>query len=495
MYVIDPLDRRRGPFDLGPNFQYHEWRQSPFHREALLCATCHDVSNPVFKRVGGPVPAPSDTYVVADTSGQHGLDQPHPTHDKYEEFPVERTYSEWANSAFAAGPIEMGGRYGGNRTAVSTCQHCHMPTITGTACMPGLGGATRTDLPQHDFSGAATWVLDAILQLDQSGELYEPYEGSGLTPADVDAAKTRNKTMLRAASDMEVTVGGDRINVRIINQTGHKLPTGYPEGRRMWINVQFYDAADVLVAERGAYDPVTGALTTSDTEVYEAKLGLDETMAAITGLPPGESFHFALNNRWIKDNRIPPRGFDNAAFAAAQAAPVACYYPNGQYWDDVQYTVPCNAVRTKVTLLYQATSKEYAEFLRDTAANGTGLIMYNLWVANGKSPPVDMDVVELDLGDCNNNGVFDGCDLAGGVLHDVNGDNYPDECVLHGDVNCDGSVNFFDIDPFLLALFDPSGYQVAFPGCPLANADCNSDSGVNFFDIDPFLTCLFSGCP
>ncbi len=62
-----------------------------------------------------------------------------------------------------------------------------------------------------------------------------------------------------------------------------------------------------------------------------------------------------------------------------------------------------------------------------------------------------------------------------------------------GDANCDGSVDFFDIDPFLLALFDPSAYAAAHPGCD--NGDVNRDGNVDFFDIDPFLACLFGGCP
>jgi PKD repeat protein len=64
-----------------------------------------------------------------------------------------------------------------------------------------------------------------------------------------------------------------------------------------------------------------------------------------------------------------------------------------------------------------------------------------------------------------------------------------------GDLNCDGAIDFFDIDPFLLALFDPAGYALAHPACTAALADLNADNLVNFFDIDPFLVCLFSGCP
>ncbi|MEW6250819.1 MAG: hypothetical protein AB1716_09235, partial [Planctomycetota bacterium] len=34
---------------------------------------------------------------------------------------------------------------------------------------------------------------------------------------------------------------------------------------------------------------------------------------------------------------------------------------------------------------------------------------------------------------------------------------------LRGDLNCDGAVNFDDINPFVLALSDPAGYAVAYP--------------------------------
>jgi Xaa-Pro aminopeptidase len=49
--------------------------------------------------------------------------------------------------------------------------------------------------------------------------------------------------------------------------------------------------------------------------VYEIKQGLTPELAAALGKDPGESFHFVLNNTTVKDNRIPPRGFTNAAYA------------------------------------------------------------------------------------------------------------------------------------------------------------------------------------
>lgn len=62
---------------------------------------------------------------------------------------------------------------------------------------------------------------------------------------------------------------------------------------------------------------------------------------------------------------------------------------------------------------------------------------------------------------------------------------------LLGDMNCDCRVNFFDIDLFVLALFDPDAFASQADGCPISNADINGDGRVNFFDIDPFVAVLF----
>lgn len=59
-----------------------------------------------------------------------------------------------------------------------------------------------------------------------------------------------------------------------------------------------------------------------------------------------------------------------------------------------------------------------------------------------------------------------------------------------GDLNCDGAVDSFDIDPFVLAVSDPAAYQVAYPECDVMLADCNGDGLVDAFDIDPFVDLL-----
>lgn len=59
-----------------------------------------------------------------------------------------------------------------------------------------------------------------------------------------------------------------------------------------------------------------------------------------------------------------------------------------------------------------------------------------------------------------------------------------------GDMNCDGALNNFDIDPFVLALTDPENYAAQFPDCNILNGDINNDGLINNFDIDPFVQWL-----
>jgi hypothetical protein len=61
-----------------------------------------------------------------------------------------------------------------------------------------------------------------------------------------------------------------------------------------------------------------------------------------------------------------------------------------------------------------------------------------------------------------------------------------------GDLNCDGAVNAFDIDPFVLALTAPGVWEEMFagPDCEIMRADINQDGQINAFDIDPFVLLL-----
>jgi hypothetical protein len=388
MYVIDPTGGRRGPFPDATSG--HPILVSPFHREAALCGTCHDVSNPAFEKDGEGNYVPN-TFDLMASPHQLG--------------PVERTYSEWFYSEYNTPQGVFAPQFGGNLDFVSTCQDCHMRDVTGEGA--GFGSPpTRPDLPLHDMTGGSTW-LPGLLGTMFPGEVDE---------AALEAGIVRARYMLQNAADLDLAQDEDELVVTVTNNGGHKLPTGYPEGRRVWINVKFFDDQAALISESAAYDFGTGELGHDpEAKIYHIEPGLDELTAPIVGVDPGPSFHFVLNNKVFLDNRIPPRGFTNAAYDSFGGGHVGYSYADGQYWDDTYYSIPPGATSAEVTLYYQSTSKEFIEFLRDeNFTNSKGQELYDLWNNNGKCPPEVMqtDTIALTPGEtCP--GDIDGDDAVG----------------------------------------------------------------------------------
>jgi hypothetical protein len=370
-FVNDPSPMRRGPYN--DAVASHATLESPFHRESNLCGNCHDVSNPVYD--AGATPG---DYVL------NAFDTPHVDGDLRNMFPIERTFSEWTMSAYANGGV-YAPQFAGNKPdgIVSTCQDCHMRDVSGAGCSEP-GAPNRTDLPLHDFTGGNYFIPD-ILPAMYPGEVDSLILASG---------KQRVISMLQKAATMALApgqVGGrPKVTVTITNESGHKLPSGYPEGRRFWINVKAYDIDNNLVYESGVYDAASGVLfKDADIKIYEIKPGLSPAVAAAIGLPAGDSFHFVLNDTVYSDNRIPPRGYTYANFEAIQSPPVAYTYADSQYWDETTYLLPMTANFVEVAFLYQTTTKEYVEFLRDeNVTNSAGDDLYNAWVAQGKAAPV-----------------------------------------------------------------------------------------------------------
>ena len=60
-------------------------------------------------------------------------------------------------------------------------------------------------------------------------------------------------------------------------------------------------------------------------------------------------------------------------------------------------------------------------------------------------------------------------------------------------MNCDGAIDAFDIEPFIIALFEPATYDLLFPDCDITLGDLNGDGDINALDIEPFLEVLFAG--
>ncbi|MCG8023029.1 MAG: hypothetical protein JAZ02_03440 [Candidatus Thiodiazotropha endolucinida] len=312
----------------------------PFQRESELCGTCHEVTNPFLMTLTDP-----------DGDGTP-VNVPHP---------IERTYTEWYNSAF---PDKAGGR----------CQDCHRPMR---------------------FPGAQTWMLTHLERLwgpiDQTWTDLG-YDVTSSRQAALDARVLDNLDFVDGATARISVVNqpeslrpGDTgsVKFRITNLTGHKLTTGYGEGRQMWLHVRIWTKSGTIL-EDGAVDPASGEVLVADHddifEMHALAEGygdlLDEDSDGLVTEHEKE-FHFVLLNKVVKDNRIPPEGYDKAAYMAQGAFIIpADEYADGQNWADREYTftVPANArgnIKLEAKLMYKTFSNHYVDFLAEKDSEPT----------------------------------------------------------------------------------------------------------------------------
>jgi Cytochrome c554 and c-prime len=434
-YFVDTINAnyKRGPYyDADP--KSHNPFYSRFHKSRGMCATCHDVSNPALANVvlGTGVPE-------RQAAGSY--------------FHVERTLSEFKLSAYGRGAgTNTNPKIAASGVAsAATCQDCHMRFVTGKACDKNV--QVRPDIALHDLTGGNAWISRILASADQGGPVYSAYNynilsGAKYPNAHIDVAglqglgpqltngAERALAQLHMAATLEVVSNTvSETTLRIINNTGHKLISGFPEGRRMWLNVKFYNGADTLIDEVNPYTPlvvtniggnfqyVSGAVLTKtrDDLVYETAM-----MSSLTS--EDHTFHFVLATDRYKDNRIPPKGFDIASAASRKAQPrwdgadtnyfTAAEYTGG--YDEVTFTKPGGTARWVASMYYQTTSKDYVEFLHNeilatntttlssptpsgetnayivqtdsffTTLKGWGNAIYDLWLANEGAAPVLM---------------------------------------------------------------------------------------------------------
>ena len=71
------------------------------------------------------------------------------------------------------------------------------------------------------------------------------------------------------------------------------------------------------------------------------------------------------------------------------------------------------------------------------------------------------------------------------------GEFVPGDCDEPCDMNCDGEINAFDIEPFLGLLFGGDEPCCGVRGVPPFTGDVDGDGDIDAFDIEPFLACLF----
>ncbi len=91
------------------------------------------------------------------------------------------------------------------------------------------------------------------------------------------------------------------------------------------------------------------------------------------------------------------------------------------------------------------------------------------------------------------------CAAAGGTYHGPGTNCTPGLCACAGDGNCDGVINWRDIDYLIAAQNDnESAWTALFlppgPSCAFQNLDTSGDGHVNWRDIDPFIALMNTTC-
>jgi hypothetical protein len=246
------------PYQTGA-FTGHAGHYQALHERAEMCASCHDVTNPL------PVKNRLGRWVGG--------------------FPIERTYAEWAGSRYADRP--------GNRSFdprfKRDCQTCHMqqdygqPGTAQTLYRDGRPLPPRPGRPSdegparpisfsHHFIGGNTYVPRLAGAAVDSGGAVQPYpELSAYSFSSADEKslyhnawfenaaergpitqharlawdRLRNVLDLDLTAPREVSAGGRApLHLTVTNSgSGHDFPSGFPEGRAAWVAVRAFDLA------------------------------------------------------------------------------------------------------------------------------------------------------------------------------------------------------------------------------------------------------------
>lgn len=244
-------------------------------RSADLCATCHTLITRAFG---------ADGRVIG-------------------RLPEQVPYLEWQHSAL---------------WREKTCQQCHMPTVEQPTAVTSVFGEPRDSMGRHTFIGGNFFMLRLLnrYRMDLAVQaLPQELESSALATI----RQLQNDTARVNIERAEAPPGMLAVDVTVTNLTGHKLPTGYP-ARRAWLHVTIRAATGDTVFESGAVTP-DGAIVGNDNDadaarfephydvirradevqIYESVMG-DSSGAPTTGLLSAV--------RFLKDNRLLPRGFD-----------------------------------------------------------------------------------------------------------------------------------------------------------------------------------------
>lgn len=314
--------------------------------DSAVCATCHNLKTPFVDSNGA----------LASTSPES-------------EFPEQMVYTEWENSAFKKGGAQE-----------KSCQNCHMPKVSDDVKIStrpkNLG--PRSNFAQHTFLGANTTMMD-ILNKNRD-EL-------GVKATGFESAIVKTREMLKTSATIEIKsteIVNQQLKVvlRITNHIGHKFPTSFPS-RRAFIYFQVKDSQGKILFESGkmnANGSIVGNAGDDDSSTYEPHYEIIDSEKQVQIYEPimqdtdGKVTHTLLRAAsYVKDNRIPPSGFDKTTVPRDVAVKGAAFtdenFNLGQ--DTITYLVDVGNKTNLVVsadLLYQTLSYGHIQdMLKDAA--------------------------------------------------------------------------------------------------------------------------------
>jgi hypothetical protein len=279
------------------------------------------------------------------------------------EMPEQAPYQEWERSIFRE---------------TQSCQSCHMPVVTEPVRVSSVLGDPREAVSRHTFPGGNFLLMRIFARFGQElGVTVAPQEFEGA------AARTIEHLQAESASVVidraEVAAGRLEIALTVDNRAGHKLPTAYPS-RRAWLHLDVRDATGRSIFESGAIRP-NGAIVGNDNDETEGRFEphyaeidrpdqvqvYEAVMVDVKGTP---TTGLLTAVRFVKDNRLLPRGFDKTT-APSEVAVRGSAADDGDFvggQDRVRYVVQIGGARgpftVRAALRYQPVGYRWAENLR-----------------------------------------------------------------------------------------------------------------------------------
>ena len=236
-----------------------------------------------------------------------------------EGFQEQTPYLEWLNSDFAD-----------DGASPRSCQQCHMPNHGRARIVRAPNGRdfnvlSRPNYRGHTFHGGNAYMLDILAANREKLGIRASAEALN------NAALATRKQLAEDTADIvilneRVEAGKLKFSVKVVNKTGHKLPSGYPS-RRMWLAMVVRQDRELIFLsgsydEGGRLDDVKDpqALPHVQTVTDPAQIPVWETIVLDgRGKPTTELVAMA---RYGKDNRILPRGWKKDGPHAKRTMPV-----------------------------------------------------------------------------------------------------------------------------------------------------------------------------